>query len=215
MDKINTTTTTGNEHWLTKTVSAVWENWWIFIPLVLVIWVIAVYNSLVRKKINMKEAWSGIDVALKRRYELIPNLVETVKGYAKHEVETLEKVLAARSKATSMNIDASKVTPEQMQMFSGMQGEISSGLGKLMAIAEAYPDLKANQNFMQLQNELVDIEDKIQAMRRFYNSTVADYNTALQVFPSSIIGKMFNFTEGTMFELEEDSKAREPVKVQF
>jgi len=179
------------------------------------LWVIGTYNSLIKKRIRVKEAWADIDVQLKRRYDLIPNLVETVKGYAKHESETLVKVMEARAKASAMNIDASKVTAGQMAAFSGAQGGLSGTLGKLFAVAEAYPDLKANANFLKLQDELADIEDKIQAARRFFNGTVQEYNTQIELFPSSVIAKIFSFTKSEFFELSESDPAKKNVEVKF
>ena len=174
---------------------------------------IAMYNILVKLRIQVDEAWSGIDTQLKRRYDLIPNLVETVKGYAKHEQETLTKVMEARAKATSMNIDVSKVTAQQMAEFSGAQAGLSGALGKLFAVAENYPDLKANQNFLQLQDELANTEDAIQAARRFYNATVRDYNTKVETVPSNIVANMFNFDKREFFEIDESE--RENVAVSF
>ena len=168
---------------------------------------VIIYNSLVKLRINADEAWSGIEVQLKRRYDLIPNLVETVKGYAKHERETLQEVLEARSKATSMNIDANNVTPEQMAEFAQVQGALSGALGKLLAIAENYPELKANENFLQLQDELSNIESAIQAARRYYNGTVRDYNIKVETVPSNIIANMFNFKKREFFEIPEAEKA--------
>ncbi|MCA9353106.1 LemA family protein [Patescibacteria group bacterium] len=182
---------------------------------VLVIIFIGLYNNFVRLRVRTDEAWADIDVQLKRRYDLIPNLVETVKGYATHERATLEEVLEARSKATSMNIDVSKVTPEQMAQFATAQQGLSGALGKLMAIAEAYPDLKANENFLELQRELTDTENKIQAARRFYNGNVRDFTIAIQSFPGNLVARMFGFGTREFFELEADSTEREPVKVSF
>lgn len=179
-----------------------------------VIFVIGIYNSLVKKRIRTEEAWSDIDVQLKNRYDLVPNLVNTVKGYAKHEQETLQKVMDARSKATAMNIDASNVTKEQMTMFAGAQDSLSAGLGKLFAVAENYPDLKANENFLELQKTLEDLEDKIKSTRRFYNGAVRNYNEQIQIFPSNIIANMFKFTEREFFEIE-DEKQKEVVEVNF
>ena len=179
------------------------------------LWAVGIYNSLIRKRIRVKEAWADIDVQLKRRYDLVPNLVETVKGYAKHESETLVKVMEARAKASAMNIDASGVTAEQMAAFSGAQGGLSGTLGKLFAVAEAYPELKANENFLKLQDELADVEDKIQAARRFFNSTVQEFNTQIEIFPSSVIAKMFAFTQGEFFELADSDPAKKNIEVKF
>jgi len=182
---------------------------------VVALFVIGLYNNLVKLRVRTDEAWADIDVQLKRRYDLIPNLVETVKGYASHERETLEAVLEARSKATAMNIDVANVTSDQMAQFATMQSGLSGALGKLMAIAEAYPDLKANENFLDLQNELTDTENKIQAARRFYNTNVRDLNIAVQSFPANMLAGMFGFSVREFFELEEGSVEKEPVKVAF
>lgn len=179
------------------------------------LFIIGLYNNLIKLRVRTDEAWADIDVQLKRRYDLIPNLVETVKGYAKHERETLEAVLEARSKATAMNIDVTNVTSDQMAEFASMQSGISGALGKLMAIAEAYPDLKANENFLSLQDELTDTENKIQAARRFYNTNVRDLNIAVQSFPANIFANIFGFSSREFFELTEGSVEKEPVKVSF
>ncbi len=182
---------------------------------VLVLWFIWMYNNFVKLTQRTKEAWADIDVQLKRRYDLIPNLIETVKGYAGHEKAVLEGVTAARAKATQVHVDAGNITPEQMVAMSAAEGELGASLGKLMAIAEAYPDLKANQNFAQLQSELADTENKIQASRRFYNGNVRDLAIGLQSFPGNVIGNMFGFKEEKFFELAEGSVERENVKVSF
>ena len=181
----------------------------------LVIFLIGLYNNLIKLRVRTDEAWADIDVQLKRRYDLIPNLVETVKGYAGHEKETLSAVIEARAAATKMNIDVANVTPDQMAQFSQMQSGLSGALAKLMAVAESYPDLKANENFLELQREITDTENKIQAARRFYNGNVRDMNIAVQSFPANIFANMFGFTTREFFELDENSEEREPVKVDF
>ena len=190
---------------------------WILIAVaaLVVFYFIYLYNNFVKLTQRVKEAWADIDVQLKRRYDLIPNLVETVKGYASHERETLESVTQARTTATQTHIDAGGITPAQMAAMSGAEAQLSGALGKLIAIAENYPDLKANTNFAQLQSELADTENKIQAARRFYNGNVRDLNIALEAFPSNIVGKMFNFVSQPFFELPENSVEREVVKVSF
>lgn len=183
---------------------------------VLVLYVIIAYNNFVKLTQRTKEAWADIDVQLKRRYDLIPNLIETVKGYAAHESGVFAAVTEARAKATQVHVDPSNITPEQIAAMAGAESALGASLGKLLAVAEAYPDLKANQNFSQLQNELTDTENKIQAARRFYNGNVRDLKIALQSFPSNIVGNTFNFKEEAFFELSEaESAAREPVKVSF
>ena len=182
---------------------------------VILLWIIYLYNRLVTLKVRTEEAWADIDTQLKRRYDLIPNLVETVKGYAKHERETLEAVVKARSQATEIKIDAKDVTPEQMAAFEASQSGLSGALGKLFALAENYPDLKANQNFLELQRDLTDTEDKIQAARRFYNTSVRDLNTLIETFPSNIIASVFKFHKKEFFNLDENDPAKKVVKVEF
>ncbi len=167
------------------------------IAAVLVIGVIAIYNGLVSRRQRCNQAFADIDVQLKQRQNLIPNLVETVKGYASHEQETFQQVIAARNAAQAAN------DPESMQEAESV---LSGALGKLFALAEAYPDLKANQNFQQLQQELSLIEDKLAAARRFFNSAVQDYNTAREQFPGSIIAGMFNFEPRSFFDVGIESR---------
>lgn len=176
------------------------------IVVVLVLVFAGVYNRFVTLRNRTSEAWADIDVQLKRRYDLIPNLVNTVKGYATHEREAFENVTRARAAAMGATGAAEQGAAENM---------LSGALKSLFAVAEAYPDLKANQNFMELQRELSDTENKIQAARRFYNANVRDFNTATQTFPSNIVANMFNFTAREFFELEAGSAAAEPVEVSF
>jgi LemA protein len=192
-------------------------TFWIVIAVlaVVVVYGISMYNNFVKLTQRAKEAWADIDTQLKRRYDLIPNLVETVKGYAAHERGVFEEVTSARAKATSVHVDPTGVTPDQVAAMAGAESALTASLGKLLAVAEAYPDLKANQNFSQLQTELTDTENKIQAARRFYNANVRDLKIALQSFPSNIIGNMFNFKEEAFFELAENDVAREVVQVSF
>jgi LemA protein len=192
-------------------------TFWIVIAVLAVVAVygISMYNNFVKLTQRAKEAWADIDTQLKRRYDLIPNLVETVKGYAAHERGVFEEVTAARAKATSVHVDPTGVTPDQVAAMAGAESALTASLGKLLAVAEAYPDLKANQNFSQLQTELTDTENKIQAARRFYNANVRDLKIALQSFPSNIVGNMFNFKEEAFFELAENDVAREVVQVSF
>lgn len=182
---------------------------------VVALWAIYTYNNFVKWVQRTKEAWADIDVQLKRRYDLIPNLIETVKGYASHERETFDAVTEARAKATQVHVDPTNITPEQITAMAGAESALSSSLGKLLAVAEAYPDLKANQNFAQLQTELSDTENKIQASRRFYNGNVRDLAIGLQSFPSNLIGNIFGFKGESYFELDEDSTERENVQVNF
>lgn len=171
----------------------------------IVAWLVAVFNGLVKLRTRANEAWSDIDVQLKRRYDLIPNLVETVKGYAAHERELFEKVTQARAQAMGANTVGEKAQAENM---------LSSTLKSLFAVAENYPDLKASQNFLELQRELTDTEDKIQAARRFYNGNVRDLNIRIEMFPSNLVAGAFGFKKMEFFELAE-AEAREPVKVKF
>ncbi|QCT42384.1 LemA family protein [Candidatus Nanosynbacter sp. BB002] len=168
--------------------------------------IVATYNGLVTLRNRVEEAWSDITVQLKRRTDLIPNLVNSVKGYATHEKEVFEKVTEARS--AIMDAKGVKDTAEAENMLEG-------ALKSLFAVAEAYPDLKANQNFMQLQQELVDTEDKIQASRRFYNGGVRDLNTKIQTFPANIVAGMFNFQAKEFFEVEDRASVENPVEVKF
>lgn len=172
---------------------------------VVALWAVIAYNGFVRLVNRTKEAWADIDVQLKRRYDLIPNLMEAVKGYAKHESGVFEKVTQARSQAMQAGTVHDKEVADNM---------LTGALKSLFAVSEAYPDLKANQNFLSLQAELSDTENKIQASRRFYNGNVRDLNTAIEVFPGNIIAGMFKFTKQEFFELEQEA-AKEPVKVSF
>jgi len=179
-------------------------------------WAVWAYNHFVSLTQRAKEAWADIDVQLKRRYDLIPNLIEAVKGYVQHERGTLDAVTEARAKATQVHVDPSNITPEQIAAMAAAEGALTASLGKLLAVAESYPDLKASQNFSQLQTELTDTENKIQAARRFYNGNVRDLGIALQSFPQNLIGNMFGFKERQYFELgDSEAAAREPVAVKF
>ena len=177
----------------------------IAIPIVLVLAVILVYNSLITARNRVKEAWSDIDVQLKRRYDLIPNLVETVKKYAAHEKDVFQKVTEARTAALNAK------GPQQQGQAENM---LTDALKSVFAVAEAYPDLRATENFQKLQDELSDTENKIMAARRFYNANVRDYNTKIEQFPTSILANAFKFEAREFFELEDaDAAAKEPVKV--
>ncbi|HUD11019.1 MAG TPA: LemA family protein [Candidatus Saccharimonadia bacterium] len=178
----------------------------IVIVVLLIIGLVAMYNGLVRSRVRVDEAWSDINVQLKRRYDLIPNLVETVKGYAAHESKVFENVSAARSAAMGATGIAQKAQAEN---------QLAGALKSLFAVSEAYPDLKANQGFQQLQSELVDTEDKIQAARRFYNGGVRDYNIKLQVFPTNMIAGALGFTHRDFFEVDNQAAVDQPVEVKF
>jgi LemA protein len=181
------------------------------IVVLLALFAIGIYNSLVSRKVETENAWSQIDVQLKRRYDLIPNVVETVKGYAKHESETLERVIQARNLAMSA---ASSGNREQQ---IAAENQITGALKTIFALSESYPDLKANQNFLALQEELSSTENRIGFARQHYNDTVGNYNTTLQKFPNNVIGGMFRFMPVAFFQLDEAEKAavRTAPKVQF
>ena len=176
------------------------------IVVALILYFIFKYNGFVTLLTRTREAWADIDVQLKRRYDLIPNLVNTVKGYAAHEAGTLEKVTEARTHAMQAGTPTEKGEAENI---------LSGTLKSLFAVSEAYPDLKANTNFLQLQSELSDTENKIQASRRFYNGNVRDLNTSIDMFPGNIIANMFKFAKMDFFQLEETSVEKEPVAVKF
>ena len=182
-------------------------KWWIILIIVLVLiilWAISVYNSLVVLRNRVKDQWAQIDVQLKRRFDLIPNLVETVKGYTKHESETLEAVIKARNTYVSAT-----VPEEQMKA----DGELTKAISKLFALTESYPDLKANTNFQALQQELTETESKIAAARQFYNDTVMVYNNKVAMVPSNIIASLFKFNKEAFFEANETE--RQNVQVKF
>ena len=179
----------------------------IAVVLVILFWMVGMYNGLITLKNRVDEAWSDIDVQLKRRYDLIPNLVETVKGYATHESSTFEKVIQARSAAMGAQ---NKGAAESAKA----ENFLSDTLKSLFALQENYPDLKANQNFMKLQDELADTENKIQASRRFYNGNVRDFNTKIQVFPDNMIAGMLGFTSRQFFEVGNEAE-RQNVQVKF
>ncbi len=172
--------------------------------LIIILFIIANYNSLVRLRNKVRDQFSQIDVQLKKRSDLVPNLVETVKGYAKHESETLENIVNARNKYLSAKNDNDKVNASN---------EMSDSLTKLFALAESYPELKSNSNFESLQNQLQEVEEKISYARQFYNDTVLMYNNKVEVFPSNIIASMFGFKKDAFFEAKEEE--RENVKVKF
>jgi len=178
----------------------------LIILIVLVLWAVFVFNSLVTRRNHAKEAWADIEVQLKRRYDLIPNLVSTVKGYATHESSAFENVTKARSAAMGAGTLADKAGAENM---------LTGALKSVFALAEAYPELKANTNFLALQNELSDTENKIQAARRFYNANVRDLNIAIEKFPSNILAGIFGFAKMEFFDLADNDIAQNPVEVKF
>lgn len=185
-------------------MAAFWIILAIIVVLILFVWI--TYNGLVKLKIRVDEAWSDITVQLKRRLDLIPNLVNSVKGYAAHESGVFEKVTEARAKALSA---------KGVKETAKAENQFEDALKSLFAVAEAYPDLKANQNFLQLQQELVDTEDKIQAARRFYNGGVRDLNTKIQIFPNNIFASMLGFKQREFFEVEDMASVEKPIEVKF
>jgi LemA protein len=184
---------------------------------IIIFYIVSLYNGLVAKRNNYKNAFSQIDVQLKRRYDLIPNLVETVKGYIKHERETLEAVIAARNTALAASKQAATNPgdPQLMQALSGAEGMLTGALGRLFAVAENYPDLKANQNVMQLQEELTSTENRISFARQAYNDAVTTFNTDCEKFPTTIIAGMFNFTQAELLASTETPEERKAPKVSF
>lgn len=174
------------------------------VVLVLLTWVIGTYNGLVKLRNHCRESWSGIETELKRRYDLIPNLVETVKGYARHESGLLESVTEARSRAVASTGSPASQAVDENALVATMR--------QLFAVVERYPDLKANRNFLELQNELANTEDRIQAARRFYNANVRDFNTRTEVFPSNLLAGMFGFQRAEFFEID-DLRQREVPQV--
>ena len=166
------------------------------------IWGISSYNGLVSMDENVSNQWANVETQYQRRSDLIPNLVNTVKGYAKHESQTLESVMQARSQATQVKIDPSNCTPQQLAAYQKAQGDVTTALGKLLAITENYPDLKANQNFLELQSQLEGTENRINVARKDFNDTAKEYNTSLRRFPRNIIASMFGFEKRAYFEAE-------------
>ncbi|MBI5306260.1 LemA family protein [Candidatus Wolfebacteria bacterium] len=181
------------------------QNIIIIIGIIVILWLILIYNGLVRRKYRVKESWADIDVQLKRRYDLIPNLIETVKGYAAHEKEAFEKVTQARAAALGAQTVHDKEAAENT---------LSSALKSIFAIAEAYPQLRAVESFTNLQNELSDTENKIQAARRFYNGNVMELNTKIETFPTNLFAWIFGFKKEEFFQLQQE-EAKEPVSVKF
>ncbi len=185
----------------------------IVVIVLVALWGISSYNGLVSMDENVSNQWANVETQYQRRSDLIPNLVNTVKGYAKHESETLESVMAARSQATQVKIDPSNCTPQQLAAYQKAQGDVTTALGKLLAITENYPDLKANQNFLELQSQLEGTENRINVARKDFNDTAKKYNTSLRSFPRNIIASMCGFEKRAYFEAE--AGAEKAPKVEF
>lgn len=185
----------------------------IVVIVLVALWGISSYNGLVSMDENVSNSWANVETQYQRRSDLIPNLVNTVKGYAKHESETLESVMAARSQATQVKIDPSNCTPQQLAAYQKAQGDVTTALGKLLAITENYPDLKANQNFLELQSQLEGTENRINVARKDFNDTAKKYNTSLRHFPRNIIASMCGFEKRNYFEAE--AGAEKAPKVEF
>ena len=184
------------------------KSTWIILGVVavIIIWAVGSYNGLVTKDEKVSEAWANVETVYQRRADLIPNLVNTVKGYAAHEQETLQSVTNARANATNITIDPSTATTEDMKRYMAAQQEVGSALGRLIAIAENYPDLKANQNFLELQKQLEGTENRISTERRKYNETVKSFNASIRRFPTNLIAGMFGFEKRSMFEAQEGAE---------
>ena len=187
---------------------------WIVLGIIAVVigWVAISYNGIITKEESTDKAWANVESAYQRRADLIPNLVNTVKGYAEHEKETLQAVTDARSKATSINIDPSTATPEQFAQWADAQQQVGSALGRLIAISESYPDLKANENFRDLQVQLEGTENRIKTERDRYNEAVREFNVKIRRFPTNIIANMFGFERRAMFEANEGAEIAPEVK---
>ena len=184
------------------------KSLWIILGIVamVAVWAISGYNGLVKLDENVNKTWANVQSAYQRRSDLIPNLVNTVKGYAEHEQKTLQEVVEARSKATSINIDASTATPEQMKAWIEAQQEVGSALGRLIAVSESYPTLRANENFMELQTQLEGTENRIKTERDRYNEAVQSFNVKIRRFPTNIVASIFGFERRAMFEANEGAE---------
>lgn len=182
------------------------------VAVVAIIWCVTSYNGLVKMDEGVGTAWSNVENQYQRRADLIPNLVNTVKGYAAHEKETLDAVVTARTRATQMTVNADDLTPEKLQAYQKAQGEVGSALARLLAITENYPDLKANQNFLELQAQLEGTENRISVERRNFNEAAKNYNTAIRTFPRNLLAGMFGFEKRPYFEAEEGASKAPEVK---
>lgn len=184
----------------------------IVVAVVAIIWAVTSYNGLVKMDEGVGTAWSNVENQYQRRADLIPNLVNTVKGYASHEKETLDAVVTARTRATQMTVSADDLTPEKLQAYQKAQGEVGAALGRLLAITENYPDLKANQNFLELQAQLEGTENRISVERRNFNEAAKSYNTAIRTFPRNLLAGMFGFEKRPYFEAEDGASKAPEVK---
>lgn len=184
----------------------------IAVIVILVIWCATKYNGIVTKEESVSTAWGNVEVQYQRRADLIPNLVNTVKGYAAHEKETLEGVVAARAKATQITVDPENLTPEKLSAYQKVQGDVTTALGKLLAITENYPQLKANENFSELQAQLEGTENRISESRRIFNNAVQDYNLAIRHFPGNIVAGIFGYEKKAKFEAAEGAEKAPEVK---
>lgn len=184
----------------------------IVVAVIAIIWAVTSYNGLVKMDEGVGTAWSNVENQYQRRADLIPNLVNTVKGYAAHEQETLDAVVSARTRATQMTVNADDLTPEKLQAYQKTQGEVGAALGRLLAITENYPDLKANQNFLELQAQLEGTENRISVERRNFNEVAREYNTAIRTFPRNLLAGMFGFEKRPYFEAEEGASKAPEVK---
>lgn len=189
------------------------KKWiWIGVVAIVAIFFYATYNRFVNREESVKTAWSNVETQYQRRSDLIPNLVNTVKGYAAHETQTLEAVTEARTRATSINLSADDLTPEKLAEFQQAQGEVRSALGRLIAVSERYPDLKANQNFLELQSQLEGTENRIAVARKDFNETAQQYNMAVRRFPGNLVAKLFGFEQKPYFQAAEGSQAAPQVQ---
>lgn len=189
------------------------KKWiWIGVVAIVAIFFYATYNRFVNREESVKTAWSNVETQYQRRSDLIPNLVNTVKGYAAHETQTLEAVTEARTRATSINLSADDLTPEKLAEFQQAQGEVRSALGRLIAVSERYPDLKANQNFLELQSQLEGTENRIAVARKDFNETAQQYNMAVRRFPGNMVAKLFGFEQKPYFQAAEGSQAAPQVQ---
>ena len=189
------------------------KKWiWIGAVAVVVIFFYATYNGFVNKEEGLKGAWADVETQYQRRADLIPNLVSTVKGYAAHETQTLNEVTEARARATSINLSADDLTPERLAQFQRAQAEVRSALGRLIAVSESYPDLKANQNFLELQAQLEGTENRIAVARKDFNAAAQQYNVSVRRFPANLVARMFGFEQKPYFESAEGSEAAPQVQ---